>query len=87
MPFLKVIPENPNDPLYAETVRAIQDVASHCQGNRQIFLMETGQESPITMSRPGRCRNGSIRVNLDTANLILAKVFVEQLICSTYSQA
>ena len=66
------IPENPNDPLYAETVRAIQDVASHCKGNSQIFLMETGQESPITMLRViTDAGTGNIRVNLDTANLIL----------------
>jgi sugar phosphate isomerase/epimerase len=66
------IPENPNDPLYAETVRAIQDVASHCKGNGQIFLMETGQESPITMLRAIEdAGTGNIYVNLDTANLIL----------------
>lgn len=66
------IPENPNDPLYAETVRAIQDVASHCKSNHQIFLMETGQESPITMLRALKdAGTENIRVNLDTANLIL----------------
>jgi L-ribulose-5-phosphate 3-epimerase len=66
------IPENPNDPLYAETVRAIQDVANHCKGNGQIFLMETGQESPITMLRAIEdAATGNIDVNLDTANLIL----------------
>jgi L-ribulose-5-phosphate 3-epimerase len=66
------IPENPNDPLYAETVRAIQDVASYCKSNGQIFLMETGQESPITMLRAIEdAGTGNIYVNLDTANLIL----------------
>jgi L-ribulose-5-phosphate 3-epimerase len=66
------IPEDPNNPLYAETVRAIQDVASHCKGNGQIFLMETGQESPITMLRAIEdAETGNIHVNLDTANLIL----------------
>ncbi len=44
------IPENPADPLYKETVAAIKEVAEHC-ANNQRFLMETGQETPTTMSR------------------------------------
>ncbi|HEX6773486.1 MAG TPA: sugar phosphate isomerase/epimerase, partial [Acidobacteriaceae bacterium] len=34
------IPENPDDPLYKETVGAIKDVAQHCASNDQRFLME-----------------------------------------------
>ena len=45
------IPENPADPLYKETVAAIREVAQHCANNGQRFLMETGQETPTTMSR------------------------------------
>ena len=45
------IPEDPGDPLYAQTVEAIRGVARHCAGNGQHFLMETGQETPTTMSR------------------------------------
>jgi L-ribulose-5-phosphate 3-epimerase len=66
------IPEDPNDALYAETVEAAREVATHCDGNGQILLYETGQESPITLLRaitdvgvPNQF------VNLDTANLIL----------------
>jgi L-ribulose-5-phosphate 3-epimerase len=66
------IPENPNELLYSETVRAIQEVARHCRENGQLFLMETGQESPITMLRAIEdAGTGNIGVNLDTANLIL----------------
>jgi sugar phosphate isomerase/epimerase len=66
------IPENPNDPLYSETVAAIKDVASHCKANGQTFLMETGQESPITLLRAIEDTGlDNIGVNLDTANLIL----------------
>jgi L-ribulose-5-phosphate 3-epimerase len=66
------IPENPNDPLYEPTISAIQEVATHCKANGQIFLMETGQESPITLLRAiGDAGTGNIHVNLDTANLIL----------------
>ena len=66
------IPENPDDSLYAGTVEAIRTVAQHCQGNGQHFLMETGQETPTTMSRMIRDVGlSNLAVGLDTANLIL----------------
>ncbi len=66
------IPENPADPLYPGAVEAIRTVAQHCQGNGQYFLMETGQETPTTMSRMIRDVNmPNLAVGLDTANLIL----------------
>jgi L-ribulose-5-phosphate 3-epimerase len=66
------IPEDPADPLYVGTVEAIRSVAEHCQGNGQDFLMETGQETPTTMSRMIRDVNmPNLGVGLDTANLIL----------------
>ena len=66
------IPEDPADPLYAETVTAIREVAKHCEGNGQQFLMETGQETPTTMSRMLRdVGQANLGVGLDTANLIL----------------
>jgi len=66
------IPENPNEPLYADTVRAIQEVAGYCKANGQTFLMETGQESPITLLRAIEDAGfDNIGVNLDTANFIL----------------
>jgi sugar phosphate isomerase/epimerase len=66
------IPENPKDPLYEETVLAIREVAQHCAGNGQQFLMETGQETPTTMLRAIQDVNQpNLGVGLDTANLIL----------------
>jgi len=66
------IPEDPADALYAGTVEAIRAVAQHCQGNGQSFLMETGQETPTTMSRMIRdVAMPNLGVGLDTANLIL----------------
>lgn len=66
------IPENPADPLYPGAIEAIRAVAQHCQGNGQRFLMETGQETPTTMSRAIRDVNmPNLGVGLDTANLIL----------------
>ncbi len=66
------VPENPGDPLYPGAVEAIRAVAQHCQGNGQYFLMETGQETPTTMSRAIRdVAMPNLAVGLDTANLIL----------------
>jgi L-ribulose-5-phosphate 3-epimerase len=66
------IPEDPADPGYPQIVEAIRTVAKHCQGNGQDFLMETGQETPITMLRAIRDVNmPNLAVGLDTANLVL----------------
>jgi len=66
------IPEDPADPLYPGTVEAIRTVTQHCQSNGQYFLMETGQETPTTMSRMIRDVGlPNLAVGLDTANLIL----------------
>ena len=66
------IPEDPTDALYPQAVAAIRKVAEHCHANGQYFLMETGQETPTTMSRVIRDANlPNLAVGLDTANLIL----------------
>jgi L-ribulose-5-phosphate 3-epimerase len=66
------IPENPNDPVYKETVTAMRDVAEYCKRNGHNFRYETGQETPITLVRAikdvGLDNQG---VNFDLANLIL----------------
>ncbi len=66
------IPENPRDPLYPQVVLAIREVAKHCAANGQDFLMETGQETPTTLSRAIMdVDQPNLGVGLDTANLIL----------------
>jgi len=66
------IPENPGDPLYEEVVLAIRELAEHCAGNQQWFLMETGQETPTTVARTIKdVDKPNLGVGLDTANLIL----------------
>ena len=66
------ISEDPADILYPGAVEAIRTVARHCQANGQYFLMETGQETPTTMSRAIRdVAMPNLAVGLDTANLIL----------------
>ncbi len=66
------IPEDPKDPLYEEAVLAIREVTQHCAENGQNFLMETGQETPTTISRTIQdVDQPNLGVGLDTANLIL----------------
>jgi len=66
------IPENPNNPLYRETVEALREVATYLKSNGQMMLYETGQESPITLLRAITDVGVDNQfVNLDTANLIL----------------
>jgi sugar phosphate isomerase/epimerase len=66
------IPEDPNDPIYKETVAAAREVAEYCKRNGQDFRYETGQETPVTLVRTmqdvGTDNQG---VNFDLANLIL----------------
>ena len=66
------IPENPNDPIYKETVEAAREVATYCKRNGQMFRYETGQETPITLVRTIRdVGTDNQAVNFDLANLIL----------------
>ena len=45
------IPENPNDPLYKETIEALKEVVSYCRANGQVFQYHAGQETPVTLLR------------------------------------
>lgn len=66
------IPENPNEPLYTETVEAIRTVAKYCKDNGQTFRCETGQETPITLVRAIQDVGlDNVGVNFDVGNLIL----------------
>jgi L-ribulose-5-phosphate 3-epimerase len=66
------LPEDPNQPLYTETVNAIRTVAQYCKDNGQTFRCETGQETPITLVRAIKDVGlDNVGVNFDVANLIL----------------
>lgn len=66
------LPENPNEPLYAEAIKAIRTVAQYCKQNGQTFRCETGQETPITLVRAIQDVGlDNVGVNFDVANLIL----------------
>jgi sugar phosphate isomerase/epimerase len=65
-------PRKSHDPVYKDSVAALREVCGHCKSNGQIFLYETGQESPITLLRTIQDVGLDNQfVNLDTANLIL----------------
>src|SRR5690242_19518434 len=66
------IREVPSDPLYEPTVKAVQEIAAHCKANGQIFVNETGQETPVTLLRTILDTGmDNVKVVLDAANLIL----------------
>jgi len=66
------IPEVPSDPLYEPTVEAAREIATHCKANGQIFVNETGQETPVTLLRTIQDTGmDNVKVVLDAANLIL----------------
>jgi L-ribulose-5-phosphate 3-epimerase len=66
------IPEVPSDPLYEPTVEAVREIAAHCKANGQIFVNETGQETPVTLLRTIQDTGmDNVKVVLDAANLIL----------------
>jgi len=66
------LPEDPNDPNYADTVEAIKDVAGCCADLGIGFNFETGQETPVVLLRTiERVNTGNLGINLDSANLIL----------------
>jgi L-ribulose-5-phosphate 3-epimerase len=66
------IPEVPSNPLYEPTVKAVQEIATHCKSNGQVFVNETGQETPVTLLRTILDTGmDNVKVVLDAANLIL----------------
>lgn len=66
------IPENPHDPNYAAMVSSLRVVAKHLQTNGQALLLETGQETPVTLLRTIQdVGTENLLVNLDPANLIM----------------
>ena len=66
------LPEFPGDPEYPAIVEAIREVAEYCKANGQYLLLETGQETPVTLLRTIEAvGTGNVGINLDPANLIL----------------
>ena len=69
---LGFIPENPSEPLFAEVVDAVREIADSLHAQGLEFWFETGQETPVTMLRLlQEVGSPNLGVNLDPANLIL----------------
>lgn len=66
------LPEDPTSAVYRELVEVLRRIAVHCKENEQLFLFETGQETPTTLLRTIQdIGTDNLGVNLDPANLIL----------------
>ena len=66
------LPENPNDPLYAEFVSAARWLAEKCEAQEVRLNFETGQETPVTLLRAiSDIGKGNVGLNFDPANLLM----------------
>jgi len=66
------IPEDEDDPNYNELIKAMQKICDYCNDNGQKFALETGQESPETLSIFIEDVNRlNIGINFDPANMLL----------------
>ncbi|SHO54046.1 sugar phosphate isomerase/epimerase family protein [Anaerocolumna xylanovorans] len=66
------LPENPYDENYRRVVEAVKQIALVCQKNKQNFLFETGQETPVTLRRAIEDTGmDNIGINFDPANLLM----------------
>ncbi len=66
------IPEDESDPLFAEMVETLRQIADHCAGNGQVFSLETGQESGEgLLAFLKAVDRDNVKVNFDPANMIL----------------
>ena len=66
------IPENPSDPLYPGVVSAMRSLCNHAKNHGVHILLETGQETPITLLRLIEdVASGNLFINLDPANLLM----------------
>jgi len=71
------IPVSPSNPDYMGLIKALREIAEYCDGYGQNFLMETGQETPVTLLRTiedvgvknlGVCFDGANLLAYGTAN-------------------
>ena len=66
------IPENPNDPDYKGTVVSLKYISEYLKMNGQFLLLETGQETPVTLLRTITDVGAeNLGVNFDPANLVM----------------
>lgn len=66
------VPEEPDDPVYAEIRDVAREICDHCGENGQFFTLETGQEPAKVLLRfIEDVKRPNLRINFDPANMIL----------------
>ncbi len=66
------VPEDPNEPLYAEMRDVARDICDHVAKNGQNFTLETGQEPAHVLLRfIEDVARPNLKINFDPANMIL----------------
>jgi sugar phosphate isomerase/epimerase len=66
------VPEEADDPMYAQVVAVTREVCDHCKTNGQRLHLETGQEPVDVLLRfLGDVDRDNLFVNFDPANMIL----------------
>ena len=66
------VPEDPEEPLYAEIRDVTRDICEHCAANGQNFTLETGQEPAHVLLRfMEDVGQPNLKINFDPANMIL----------------
>lgn len=66
------VPEDPAHPDWAAVRDAVRRVCDHAARHRQVFALETGQETAAVLARfLGEAARPNLRVNFDPANMIL----------------
>lgn len=88
------LPENPNDPLYRESIAALREVARYCAAQKIAFRCQTGTETPLTLIRAIRDASAAgaanIGVAFDPAGLVMygkANAADAARMLGTYTQA
>jgi sugar phosphate isomerase/epimerase len=66
------VPEDADDPVYAEIRDVTREVCDHCKRNGQSFTLETGQEPAKVLLRfIDDVKRPNLKINFDPANMIL----------------
>jgi sugar phosphate isomerase/epimerase len=66
------VPEDANEPLYAEIRDVARDICDHCAKNGQNFTLETGQEpAHVLLQFIADVARPNLKINFDPANMIL----------------
>lgn len=66
------VPEDPEEPLYAEAIELTRHLCDYCGANGQSFTLETGQEPAKVLLRFIQdVQRDNLKINFDPANMIL----------------